>query len=164
MNYKKCVSIVESMSKKIGKSPLYWQNEQGIWISDTGGIFNIGEVLMIPKNWRVQDMSQLINENTLQSVAPAEKLNLAIIDTFRFGLNDIPGTRRLFCYGGLDYAWFNQLYLEPFKNDDVRYSVKDNTFLLIRDKYDYLRAFIMKTWIKGPNIDSIKAFAERVGA
>lgn len=161
MNVKKCVSITETMSKKTNRNPLYWQNEQGIWISDTGAIFNIGELLMLPKNWQQHDMSQMINENTLQSNTPAEQLNLAVIDNFRFGFKDIPSTMVLFRYG-LDYAWFNQLYLEPFKNDDVRYSVKDNTFLLVQDKYDHLRAFIMKATIKGPAIDHIKAFAEKV--
>lgn len=162
MNTKKCVSIVESMSKKISRDPLYWQNEQGIWISDTGAIFNIGEVLMIPKTWREQDMNQFINENTLQSAIPAEQLNLAVIDNFRFGFKDIQSTMRLFRYGN-DYVWFNQLYLEPFKNDNVSYSVKDNTFLLVRDKGNNLRAFIMKATIKGPAIDHIKAFAKKVG-
>jgi hypothetical protein len=159
MNVKKSVSIVENTAKKIGKGPLYWQNEQGVWISDTYVIYHLGAVLMIPEHWRERDMSDFINDSAA-GVVEAEMTNVMLQHDISLTNTVLKNsTVRLFRYGW-DFQWFNQLYLEPFKGDVVRYLIKDK-FLLATDRRDQLRMIAMPVLVGADALVDLECFAKK---
>ena len=157
MNVKKCISVVESWAKKNSTpGPLWRGTEEGVWISNGAAIYNTGKLVAIPGNWQEQDMSAIINEDTLVEAVQAEMTSIMATDI----LKSSSATIRLFRYEE-GHMWVNQAYLEPFKNADVEYLVK-GTLLLVTDEHDRLLAVILRIRPTEKILEDMRDFREEI--
>lgn len=162
MNFKKCISTVTNMAKKTSRgTALYYQDGPELWTSDGFVVYRLKGSLVPDANWRMQDMTNILNACVPEKAEEAWISGIQVKDKItRWGVPKEEGIQCL-VRSREGYAWIEKRALDPLEaKDEFNWSIKD-TLVFAVDKFGVLQ--IVASKIPGISNNLIAGIKELAG-